>query len=120
MGVVRNNHVLTVTDADATAAFFIDTLGFVSLDVPDPKRRFVERDNFVITIRSNPDAIPVADLGDHAQIAYWVVDDARAYFDRVRKNGAEVTRELADQPWGMREFELRTPDGHRIKIGQAI
>jgi hypothetical protein len=27
---------------------------------------------------------------------------------------------LASEPWGMREFGLRTVDGHRIMIGQDL
>jgi len=27
---------------------------------------------------------------------------------------------LADKPWGMREFGVRTPDGHRIMFGQEL
>jgi uncharacterized glyoxalase superfamily protein PhnB len=34
----------------------------------------------------------------------------------------DVTRiqEVADKPWGMREFGVRAPDGHRIMFGQRI
>lgn len=32
--------------------------------------------------------------------------------------GATLTQPPADEPWGMREFGIRTPDGHRIRFGQ--
>jgi len=28
-----------------------------------------------------------------------------------------VIKELRDEPWGMREFGIRTVDGHRIMFG---
>ena len=31
-----------------------------------------------------------------------------------------IVHEIEDKPWGMREFGIRTPDGHRIMIGQPI
>jgi hypothetical protein len=31
--------------------------------------------------------------------------------------GAEVTTPMRDEPWGMREFGLRTADGHRLMNG---
>lgn len=34
--------------------------------------------------------------------------------------GAEFVKPLRDEPWGMREFGLRTADGHRIMIGQEM
>ena len=67
-----------------------------------------------------PEAQAPATLGDHAYFAYLVVDDARAYYERARQAGAEITKQLADEPWGMREFGLRTVDGHRIMIGQEL
>jgi hypothetical protein len=29
-----------------------------------------------------------------------------------------VIKAIKDEPWGMREFGLRTVDGHRIMVGQ--
>ena len=34
--------------------------------------------------------------------------------------GAPVQSEPEDQPWGMREFSIRTPDGHRIRFGERL
>jgi len=34
--------------------------------------------------------------------------------------GAPVLSAPEDQPWGMREFSIRTPDGHRIRFGESI
>ena len=34
--------------------------------------------------------------------------------------GAEIFLQLADRPWKMREFGVRTIDGHRIVFGQRI
>jgi hypothetical protein len=31
-----------------------------------------------------------------------------------------VVATIADRPWGMREFGIRTPDGHRIMIAHDM
>ena len=67
-----------------------------------------------------PDAMPARELGDHSYFGYLVVDDAATYFTSVQQNGAEILKPLRDEPWGMREFAIRTVDGHRIMIGQDI
>jgi uncharacterized glyoxalase superfamily protein PhnB len=67
-----------------------------------------------------PDAIHPKQLGDHSYFAYLEVDDADAYLARCRAAGFEPRREIADQPWGMREFPIATPDGHRIMVGHQI
>jgi uncharacterized glyoxalase superfamily protein PhnB len=34
--------------------------------------------------------------------------------------GAEVLQAPTDEPWGMREIGLRSPDGHRFVLGQPV
>jgi uncharacterized glyoxalase superfamily protein PhnB len=64
-----------------------------------------------------PDAIPPRDLGDHSYFGYLVVDDVDEYHQRAVAAGAEIVKPLRDEPWGMREFGLRTSDGHRLMVG---
>jgi len=48
------------------------------------------------------------------------VDDANAYHAQLLEREIASLSTIADEPWGMREFSIKTPDGHQIKIGQAI
>jgi hypothetical protein len=48
------------------------------------------------------------------------VSDASILFAEYRTSGAEFTQVLSDKPWGMREFGIRTIDGHRIMFGQEL
>ncbi|MEM8768860.1 MAG: VOC family protein [Pseudomonadota bacterium] len=48
------------------------------------------------------------------------MEEAKALHDHATTAGAELIKDLADEPWGIREFGLRTPDGHRIMIGQRL
>jgi len=38
----------------------------------------------------------------------------------VQAKGADILKTIRDEQWGMREFALRTIDGHRIMFGQDI
>ena len=51
--------------------------------------------------------------------AYLEVDDIEDLYEAVVANGAEPTKTLRTEPWGMREFGVRTVDGHRIMFGEA-
>jgi uncharacterized glyoxalase superfamily protein PhnB len=42
---------------------------------------------------------------------YLVVADPDALYARAKAAGAEITRELTDQPYGSREFSVRDPEG---------
>jgi uncharacterized glyoxalase superfamily protein PhnB len=51
---------------------------------------------------------------------YFLVDNVDEYFKEVKDKGADFTSAIADKPWNMREFGVRTPDGFRIMFGQQI
>jgi len=44
--------------------------------------------------------------------------DVEAFHDRAVNAGAEILKPPTDEPWGMREFGVRSPDGHRFMLGQ--
>lgn len=119
--MIRNHmYVLAVPDLERSAAFYRDVLGFAVHEMGDPGWRMFERDGCRIMAGACPDALPASQLGDHAWFAYLDVDNADAWHARAVSGGAEITKPLANEPWGMREFGLRTPDGHRIMVGQDL
>ena len=117
--ILQNHHVLAVPDRRATAEFFVRVLGFEVVMEP-PGWIFVARDSCMIMLGECPDAIPPAELGDHGYFAYLRVDDADASLAHAIAAGARPNAPIADKPWGMREFGIRTPDGHRIMIGHIL
>ena len=66
------------------------------------------------------DAIAPAELGDHAYYGYITVGDIDSLYDEYRQSGVAFTQHPADKPWGMREFGIRTIDGHRLMFGQEL
>lgn len=50
---------------------------------------------------------------------YLITDDTDAWHARMRDAGLRVS-DLADQPWGMREFTLTDPSGNRVRIGRGL
>jgi uncharacterized glyoxalase superfamily protein PhnB len=67
-----------------------------------------------------PDTPPAGESGDHSYFAYWNVEDIDDLYRVLVSNGAIVTSAPTDKPWGLREFGVRTPGGHRIVCGQMI
>ena len=114
--IEANHHVLAVPDAEETARFFVDVLGFERVAVPDPGWRFVKKEGCMLMLGSCPDALPPAELGDHSYFAYLRVSDVDAYHAHLVEQGLALPAP-ADKPWGMRELAVRTPDGHRLMIG---
>jgi catechol 2,3-dioxygenase-like lactoylglutathione lyase family enzyme len=117
--ILQNHYVLAVHDIQKTADFFVGGLGF-EVTLEPPGWIFVQKDNCMIMLGECPDAIPASKLGDHSYFSYLRVDDAGRYYEELKEKGVEVSSPISDKPWGMREFGLRTPEGHRITIGQWI
>ena len=67
-----------------------------------------------------PDAIAPAETGDHSYFAYVYVQDAKALARELMEKDVDWIKTLTDEPWGMREFGIRTIDGHRIMFGQQL
>jgi uncharacterized glyoxalase superfamily protein PhnB len=119
MAITAARHVLAVHDADASARFFVDFLGFKSTVVLPGQWHFVQRDACTLMFGSCPDDMPAREIGCHSYFAYLVVDDVDALWDDFRSRGLEL-KDPETKPWGMREFVLATPDGHRMTFGQHV
>lgn len=111
--------VLAVLDLARSTDYYTSVLG-LTVDFTAPGWSFLSRGNFRVMLGECTDAVPPGDLGDHSYYGYVTVSDAATLFAEYRDCGAEFTQSLADKPWGMREFGVRTVDGHRIMFGQEL
>ena len=112
--------VIAVNDLGKSAAYYHNVLGFEIREVSDDGWRFFKRDACTIMAGHCPDATPASELGDHSYFAYLYIDGIDGYYAQVKANGGKILKKLRDEPWGMREFALKTIDGHRIMFGQDI
>jgi len=115
-----HRYVLAVPNLQVSGDYYRSVLGFTVREVGDPGWRFFERDGCIIMAGECPDAIPPRDLGDHSYFGYIVVTEIDAFHASVRAAGGELIKSLRDEPWGMREFGVRTVDGHRIMFGAPV
>jgi len=60
------------------------------------------------------------ELGDHQYFAYVTVENIDAFHAGLLRNETALRDRPTDKPWGMREFGLTTPDGHRIVFGEEL
>ena len=119
--ILESRCVLAVRDLAASTRFYVDVLGF-RRDFGDGSDgwSFLSLDNFRVMLGECPDAMPASELGDHSYVAYLVVDDVDQLHHELSARLAEPVAAPVTQPWGLREFGLRTPDGHRLRFGEAV
>jgi uncharacterized glyoxalase superfamily protein PhnB len=46
------------------------------------------------------------------------VDDVDGAYEEALQRGYEIVHPLTDEPWGIRRFFVRSPDGHVINVAQ--
>ncbi len=116
--ILQNHHVLAVHDLRSSSKFFED-LGFTVVSKPEGWV-FVKRDQCMVMLGECRDALPPGELGDHSYFGYLRVDDVDGYYQDVKVKGVKIPSPIESKPWGMREFGVQSPEGHRITIGQWV
>jgi uncharacterized glyoxalase superfamily protein PhnB len=116
--------VLFVRDVAAAAAWFRDVLGF-DLDFlhgePPVHGRVMKGDgSYGQPIYIHLSTAPESELHPSGELRIHVGRDLDGLFAAYRERGVGVDFEPVTQPWGLREFRVRTPDGHRLRFcGEA-
>ena len=119
--VVDSRCVLAVRDLKASTRFYVEVLGFnPNFGDGSDEWSFLSRDTFKLMLGECPDEKPASEIGNHSYVAYPIVEGLDGLHREVVARGGQVVSPLASEPWGMKEFSVRTPDGHRIRFGEAI
>ncbi len=109
---IQGTPVLHVPDVQVTATFYRDILGF-TWDYGDEDYCVVWRDNSAIHFVKG-DTRPA---GVH--LFQWV-KNADVVHDEVKAAGGTIAVEIADRPYGIRDFSVRDPNGVDVVFGQDI
>lgn len=112
---------LSYADAPAAIAFLERAFGFeehVRFPMPDGRVGHAELaigDHCVMLATAyeemgmaSPSTLPAV----HGQVLCYV-DDVDAHYARAKAAGANITKELEDQPHGDRTYRATDPEGHR-------
>jgi len=112
--------VLAVQDLQTSAAWYRDVLGCEVREADPGNWVFCRSGTTDFMLGRCPDVATAWELGDHSYVAYLSVDDVDAFHERAQSAGAEILKPPRNESWGMREFGLRSPDGHRFMLGQPV
>jgi predicted enzyme related to lactoylglutathione lyase len=62
----------------------------------------------------------VVDPEGEAWDAYIWIDNADALHAEYKSKGVKITRDVCDQPYGCRDFDVEDCNGYRLCFGQDI
>jgi uncharacterized glyoxalase superfamily protein PhnB len=117
--VKATQHVLAVKDLEKTESYFLDKLGFSARFRVDGWS-FLSLGGFHVMLGHCPDELPASDTHEHSYFAYVNCEDIDEIYRDYQQRGAEIFQAISDKPWGLREFGVATPEGHRIMFGEEI
>ena len=113
--------ILLVTDVVKAAGYYADALGFRAPRFwGDPPMFCIpQRDRCTIMLNQvrEGDAFKPNAAYDGRFDVYFDVDDADALYEEFRSSGADIVCAPEDQPYWMREFQVRDLDGHLLAFG---
>jgi uncharacterized glyoxalase superfamily protein PhnB len=118
--IINFRFVLAVRNLEAATKYYMDVLGFKRDPIDAYGWSFLTRDTIRLMLGECTDAMPASELGDHSYIAYWNVEGIDDLYQEFLSKGAMVTSAPTNKPWGLREFTMKTPDGHRITCGETL
>jgi catechol 2,3-dioxygenase-like lactoylglutathione lyase family enzyme len=111
--------MLSVAELERTMAFYCGKLGFRvnnTFGKPKPVWCMLERDK-VRLMFNQPPGIVIFPEPKKGQIFYFYPDDLASLHAEWKTAGLAVT-DLRVTVYGMKEFELRDPDGYWLWFGQ--
>jgi predicted enzyme related to lactoylglutathione lyase len=114
-------------DVVSTANFYRDKLGFhyERFFGDPPSFCMVKRSGIIIMLSCvgragamQPNRL--ADPEGEAWDAYIWVEDADALYREFKAKGVKIAREICDQPYGCRDFDVEDCNGYRLCFGHSI
>ena len=107
---------LEVDDLAPAAAFLRDVLGF-EIEVEEPEMGLALLRRGAVGLALVRSSTPGVNATTAAYIGVTGVDELH---EQCAARGARIVTGLADHPWGLRDFVLEMPGGHRLALGERI
>jgi DNA-binding transcriptional MerR regulator/catechol 2,3-dioxygenase-like lactoylglutathione lyase family enzyme len=107
---------LSVTDIDRSVAYYQEALGFrLAWRTADGSLAALASGEIemLLLVPWNGDSPPPP------QSAYVYVEDPDALCAEYQQAGADIVDPVASRSYGMRDFVVRDPDGHRFTLGRG-
>ena len=117
---------LIVDDIFQSAEFYRDKLGFDFNHIwgEPPQFVIVHRDGVYIMLKSIGSQGNVRPnhhvYSDACWDAYIWVKDADALYEELRSRGVKITREIENEPYGCRDFDVEDNSGYILCFGQDL
>ena len=114
--------VIGTADVAGTISYFEETLGFKQQWIwgEPPVYAGVRAGGALLYICHDPElASAIRERRLTPDIFLWVSDIGSIY-EQHRSLHADITEELTERPWGVRQYVIREPNGYHLKIAESL
>ncbi|MFI9561564.1 VOC family protein [Nonomuraea endophytica] len=120
MNIIATTVSLTVDDVAASSAFFTTHLGFREV-MADQVFACLARDDAasdVVLLRRGSEVLPGKQRYERPAglIVAFTVTGLDTEYRRLRREGANITMPMREEPWGERLFQLTDPNGVVVQL----
>jgi len=116
---------LAVRNMKKTIEFYRDNLGFkvgmVFPDVDNPQYADLSRDGMILMFlpAKNVGIGPKQKLGIGVNLYMEVDGDIDEYYEELKNKQVNITSEIKNEPFGIRDFTIEDLDGYQLTFNQA-
>jgi hypothetical protein len=105
--------------------FFCEQLGFerpLMLHGPaeDPVYAIVRRGGIEVHLQIRRRTVFAGPRENHEGDAFFVVPNADELRTEFASKSLKFLRDIQDEPYGLRDFTIETPQGHRLTFGTPL
>ena len=111
--------VLPVDDVESAMEYYHRQLGFeITMEWGDPVEHVAVKRGGVVffLVRSTYEQVS---KGKHAA-AYVFIADVDSYYNECMDKEVNISTEIGDREYGMRDFDVVDPSGHMISFGTGL
>ncbi|MBB5083183.1 VOC family protein [Nonomuraea endophytica] len=124
MNIITTTVSLAVDNVAASSAFFTTHLGFREV-MADPSFVSLTRDDAagdVVLLRRGSDMLPSEQRYERPAglVLAFTVTGLEAEYRRLRREGANITMPMREEPWGERLVQLTDPNGVVVQLVEWI
>ena len=111
--------ILPVRDIEKSTSFYRDLLGFdLTFSWGNPVGYVVLKGGDHVSVHLTQHSVDVTSDKEHVSL-YVFAHDVDALYEGLIANGVEIHNAIGGRDYGMRDFDIKDPDGHILSFGKG-
>jgi uncharacterized glyoxalase superfamily protein PhnB len=115
----RLNAFIPVKDLKKTIDFYKTGFGFYE-DWAMGTDGGLRRDDLRLVFCQDPEYVEVINNDIYSFVFIWFVDNVDAIYQEFKERKIEITSELENKPWHIREFSIKDINGYTIRVSEGM